>query len=62
MAREIAMPLKVAHAVPRNGAHPLVVDRVAQDLDNLGYRKVICRTGAENAIAALKKFVKETWS
>ena len=47
-----------AHACPRKGAHEAVVDKVIEDLNALGYRRVLVKTDGEPAIVNLWTKVK----
>ena len=50
-----------AHACPCKGAHEAVVSKVIEDLNSLGYRRVLVRTDGEPAIVDLWKKIKEQW-
>ena len=50
-----------AHACPCKGVHGAVVGRIIEDLNSLGYRRVLVRTDGEPAILNLWKKVKEQW-
>ena len=51
-----------AHACPCKGAHEAVVKRVVEDLDALGYKRILVRTDGEPAILDLWRKVKEKWT
>ena len=48
-----------AHTVPRKGDDPYVTGRVAQDIRNLGYWRLIVKSDQEPAILALKMEVRK---
>ena len=48
----------IAHMVPRKGPDEHAVARVAQDIKNFGYRKIIFKSDQEPAILALKDEVR----
>ena len=50
-----------AHACPCKGAHKAVVGRIIEDLDALGYRRVLVRSDGEPALLDLWSKVKEQW-
>ena len=50
-----------AHACPCKGVHGAVVGRIIEDLNSLGYKRVLVRTDGEPAILNLWKKVKEQW-
>ena len=50
-----------AHACPCKGAHELVVAKIIDDLNTLGYRRVLVRTDGEPAILDLWNKIKERW-
>ena len=50
-----------AHACPAKGAHPAVVGKIIEDLNALGYRRILVRTDGEPALLDLWRKVKEQW-
>ena len=50
--------MKFARVVPKKGVEPYAVSRVAADIKNLGYRKIIFKSDQEPSIVALKQAVK----
>ena len=50
-----------AHACPCKGPHEAVVARIVNDLDVMGYKRVLVRTDGEPAIVDLWQKVKEAW-
>ena len=50
-----------AHACPCKGAHKAVVGKVIEDLNTLGYKRVLVRTDGEPALLDLWQKVKEQW-
>ena len=50
-----------AHACPCKGVHKAVVGKVIEDLNTLGYKRVLVRTDGEPALLNLWQKVKEQW-
>ena len=54
------------HIVPAKGTDnpmsPVVIAQIAQDLDSLGYKRIILRGDQEPALGALMTMVKQAWS
>merc|ERR1712026_68042 len=48
-----------AHACPCKGAHQAVVGKIIDDLNSLGWRRILVRTDGEPAILDLWRKVKE---
>ena len=51
-----------AYAVPHKGIDHSLVKKIAEDLDNLGYKKVLYRSDQEPSVTALLQAVKAHWS
>ena len=49
-----------AHIVPKEGVDEHTVARIAQDIKNLGYKKIILKSDQEPAILALKEEIRRT--
>ena len=60
--RDIKSKAIFAHACPCKGVHKAVVGKVIEDLNTLGYKRVLVRTDGELAILGLWAKVKEKWS
>ena len=51
-----------AHACPCKGAHEAVVNKLIDDINMLGYRRILVRTDGEPALLDLWEKVREKWS
>ena len=50
------------YAVPQKGVDDNVVQRVVQDLDNIGYKEIVLKSDQEPAILSLMESVKANWN